>query len=201
MASKQTSSNSGLPWDQGGLSISALAQTWVMVTFRPGQAFSLPLGGQWKRWFLFAVIINGAVMLGTWAIMSGRMAGGAHISGPAIGDGLSPGAALGLVLLINLVYMVFQAGLINVLLKFITRTAYGFPEALRVACYAQAPHLFSLFTPLVGPVMELFYFLWNLVIMIIGIQRTYQVSLARAIAVNVIYAVLTIYLTMVLRPA
>jgi hypothetical protein len=179
----------------------ALAQTWVMVTFRPAQAFSLPLGGQWKRWLLFAVIINGLVMLGTWAIMAGRMAGGAQISGPALANQFSPGASLGLVLIISLVYMVFQAGLINVLLKFITRTAYGFPEALRVACYAQSAHLFSLLTPLVGPVMELVYFLWNLVIMTIGIQRTYQVSMGRSIAVNVIYAVLTIYLTVVLRPA
>ncbi len=201
MALNQPSNASGLPWDRGGLSIAALAQTWVTVTFRPGQAFSLPIGGQWKRWFLFALIVNGVVMLGTWAIMSGRMAGGAHISGPVMDGSLSPFASLGLVLMISLVYMVFQAGLINVLLKFITRTSYGFPEALRVACYAQAPHLFSLFTPMVGPVMELLYFVWNLFIMTIGIQRTYQVSMARAIAVNVIYAVLTIYLTVVLRPA
>ncbi len=199
MALNQPSDPSGLPWDQGGLSISALAQTWVMVTFRPGQAFSLPLGGQWKRWMLFALIINGAVMLGTWVVMSGRMAGGAQISGPIVTNEFSPASSLGLVLLISLVYMVFQAGLINVLLKFITRTAYGFPEALRVACYAQAPHLFSLFTPFVGPVMELVYFLWNLVIMTIGIQRTYQISLGRSIAVNVIYAVLTIYLTVALK--
>jgi len=201
MALNQPPKQYGLPWEQGRLSLAALGQTWARVLFRPGEAFSLPLGGDWKRWLLFAAIMNGVVMAGTWAIVSGRLAAGAKISAPALGGGLSPGAGLGLVLLISLVYMVFQAGLINVLLKFITRTSYGFPEALRVACYAQAPHLFSLLTPLVGPVMELVYFAWNLVIMTIGIQRTYQVSLGRSVAVNLIYAVLTIYLSVVMKPA
>ncbi len=201
----QSPPSAGLAWDQGPLSISALVQTWARVTFHPGEAFTPPPRGEWKRWLLFAVIINGAVMLGTWAIMAGRLAGmedgGANIQGPAMGGSLSPAAGLGLVLLISLVYMVFQAGLINVLLKFITRTAYSFPQALRVACYAQAPHLFSLLTPMVGPMMEMVYFAWNLVIMTLGIQRTYRVSMGRAVAVNVIYAVLTIYLTVVLKPA
>ena len=190
MAPSQTSSQSGLPWDQGGLSITALARTWHMVTFRPGRAFSLPPGGDWKQWLLFAVLINGVVMLGTWVFMAG--------AAPAI-TSVEFLERQGFRILLFLVTMVYQAGLINVLIKFITRTEANFKTALRVACYAQSIMFFLVFEPIAGNSTQMICFFWNIVVMAIGTKHAYQVSTGRAVAVNVIYAVLTIFVQVTLN--
>lgn len=184
MAPSQTSSQPGLPWDQGGFSLTALARTWFMVTFRTGQSFSLPQGGDWKQWLLFAVLINGVVMLGNLAFRAG--------GGPSFSM-MSFLETQGFFILLNLVVMVYQAGLINVLIKFITRTQASFQTALRVACYAQSIMLFLLLQNFAGPSVLMICFFWNIVVMTIGTKQAYQVSTGRAIAVNVIYAVLTIF--------
>jgi hypothetical protein len=189
MALSQPAIPTSLPWDQGRLSFSALAQTWVMVTFRPGHAFSLPMGGQWKRWLLFAIIINGVAMLGTWFLVA------------MIRPSISPIAYLeqqGFLLLLYLIVMVYQAGLINVLIKFITRTHASFQTALRAACYSQSVMLFLLLQILSGPSVLMICFFWNIALMTIGTKHSYQVSTRRAVAVNIIYAVLTIFVQWVL---
>lgn len=190
MTPSQPTQQPGLPWDQGGLNIGALAQTWVMVTFRPGQAFSLPEGGQWKQWLLFAVIINGLVMLGTWVFLAG--------AAPAVSN-IEFVERQGFVILLNIVVMVYQAGLINVLIKFITRTHASFQTALRVACYSQSIMLFLVLEPLAGLSVKMICFFWNIAVMTIGTRHCYKISLGRAIAVNVIYAVLTIFVQMTLN--
>jgi hypothetical protein len=190
MALDQPSSQPGLPWDKGGLSIVALTQTWLLVTFRPHQAFSLPEGGNWKQWMLFAVLINGVVMLGNWAFKAG--------TDPSF-SAMGFLETQGFFILLNLVVMVYQAGLINVLIKFITRTEASFQTALRVACYAQSIMLFLLLQNFAGPSVLMICFFWNIVVMTIGTKYAYGVSTGRAVAVNVIYAVLTIFVQVTLN--
>jgi hypothetical protein len=192
---------SHLPWEQEGAGLAALAHSWVLVCFQPRRAFSLTPAGTWRRHLFFAAACNLALMLGVGLLLAQS---GGHMPlprglGAAMGHTTTLFFSLGFWFLLNLVVMVYQAGLVNLLLKFITRTPAGFATAFRVACYAQAPQALNLLMPLVGPAVILLVFVWNLVIMTLGVARGYQVSLGRAAAVNIIYAVLTIYLQMVFK--
>ncbi len=186
-----TAAEPALAWELEQ-SASAFAQTWWRVMIRPGRAFAALIRGNWRIHLFFALIVNLAWFVTTAAFNWGRVPLG-HAQPAPISAILM---TLGMMLSLNLVTMVFQAGLMNILLRFIERRMVGFAVAFRVACYAQAPFILSV----LGPLGQLVFFFWNVVIMTIGIARGYKVSMGKAVAVNVIYVVLHFYLQYVLRP-
>lgn len=185
MQTTGTAAEPALAWEleQGA---SAFARSWWKLMIRPAAAFSAVTRGNWRIHLFFALIVNLAWFVATAAFNWGRVAPGQAVPPPFSAVLMT----LGLMLSLNLVTMIFQAGLMNVLLRFIEKRMVGFSVAFRAACYAQAPFILAV----LGPLGQLVFFFWNVVIMTVGVAKGYKVSMGKAVAVNVVYVVLHFYL-------
>jgi hypothetical protein len=188
-----------LAWEER-MSLASWARTWLRFLASPQDAYSARAGADWRVHLIFAAGVNLAVAIGVWLLFTaGHQDPGQLGLGGAAAQPGQLGLRLALLFLLGLVHMAFQAGLVNLLLRFMTRSEAGLGTAFRTACYAQAPRAATILTPVVGPAMELVFFFWNLALMVIGLAKGYGIPYGRSVAVNVIYAVLAIYLSMVFR--
>jgi hypothetical protein len=186
-----------LAWEQE-MSLGSWARTWLRLLASPKEAFSAEPGADWRVHLIFAAGVNLAVAIGVWLwFTAGHQDPGQLGLRPGPSEPGHLGLRLALLFLLGLVHMTFQAGLVTLLVKFISKAEAGMGVAFRAACYAQAPRAVTILTPVVGPIMELVFFVWNLALMVIGLAKGYQMAWGRSVAVNVIYAVLSLYLSVV----
>lgn len=177
-----------LAWDQS-MDARSFFQTWFRVCIKPTKAFASPILGDWRRHLYFAIFVNLSWVLGFVALNLYRAQSGSN-------DAMSlfeMAKGVGMGFLMQMITLVYQAGLMNVLLRFIERKMFGFQIAFRAACYAQAPAALIL----LGNGGMLIFFFWNVIIMIPAIALGYKVSFGKSIALNVIYVILAIFLQMI----
>jgi hypothetical protein len=185
-----------LAWESGDRSLSGLLDTWIRIIARPMASFAAPPQGGWQRPALFAVLINIAVTVILWALMK-WMPGQEFIGGGLMVTKSTAALverAIIIVPLLNLTVVLFQAVVLNLLMKVLAGVEGGFVVSLRAVCYAQAPHLIVF----LGMPGRLAFFIWNLGLAVIGLAKGHRVSYFKSAAACVIYMVVSQYVLQML---
>ena len=137
-----------LPWE-AVLSPKTLLDTWVMVTFKPKEAFALPAQGDWVKPVIYAAalaVINVIINL----IFHGIAMGGVGFASALIS--LAMMLVVGLPLGTGLLMLGF----------YVFGHRPGFMPLLRVVGYSYSSAIFSIL-PMVGGILSLAFSLWILI--------------------------------------
>jgi hypothetical protein len=177
----------GIPWDDRerlGLA-TALVETIKQILLEPVAFFrAMPVSGGLASPLAFGIVVGyfGLAVSATYEFVfnsvAGRMLGGFGRSGEfqRISDMIGSGVGLVLTLLLGPVFLLvglfLGAGITHLCLMLLGGAKRGFEATFRVACFAQAPSIFTI-VPFCGGLVHVVY---QIVLAIIGISEAHQVS-------------------------